>query len=232
MFVSINATAARRPAPCRRLAKGTGMGMNRFEALHALGLEEGATPEDVRLAYYGLEKAVQGGDYSGSERVQRQVDALLHRAEQARDFLLNPRNQRSSDQVRGYTSRRRDAVKVTRVEERTARLKGLEALRAHLAGYVGTHKHRRAMSIVFLLACVGVGFVFLRYLRAAPRYIAFTILGAAAIAGSTILTTSHLQVREGRGYVQELDERIEKLKRELGLLPEPDAGDTAPVSTN
>ncbi len=195
--------------------------MNRFEALNVLNLEETASEDDVKLAYYGIEKAVEETDYGEDPKVVGQVEGMLNRAREARDFLLNPRNRTSARQVRSYTDRRnKGPVKVSRTEAQTARLHGLERLRTTLVSILGNERYRRNCSIASLLGCVVVGFIILRYLRLMQlRIIAFIVLAAAAIAGSTILTNSQMQIRRLKPYVVDLDSKILDLRLDLGLDP-------------
>ncbi len=196
--------------------------MNRFEALNVLNLEETASEDDVKLAYYGIEKAVEETDYGEDPKVVGQVDGMLNRAREARDFLLNPRNRTSARQVRSYTDRRngKGPVKVSRTEAQTARLHGLERLRTTLVGILGNERYRRNCSIAALLGCIVVGFIILRYLRLMQlRIVAFIVLAAVAIAGSTILTNAQMQIRRLKPYVVALDDRILNLRLELGLDP-------------
>ena len=65
--------------------------MNRYEALNALGLEEGASEQDVRLAYYGLKKAAQTQDFSDKKQLEERIEEQLMRATECRDYLLAPR---------------------------------------------------------------------------------------------------------------------------------------------
>ena len=201
--------------------------MNRFEALHTLGLEENASDDDVRLAFYGLEKAIKAFDFSDSERIAARVEGLLGRAREAKRFLLNARNQTIARKVRAYASKQRGKLVVTPVREREARLHGLEQLRALLVSYHGDERNKRRASILTLVVCVVVGFVALRYLRGTPRVAAFAVLGAVAVGGSTVLTAAHLQVRKARAHVLELDDAIAGLRRELGLEPAEEDGYTA-----
>lgn len=193
--------------------------MNRFEALNVLGLDETASDDDVKLAYYGLEKAVSTTEYGEDPKVTGQVEGLLNRAREARSFLLNPRNKVAARQVRSYTDKRRDTpVKVSSVEEKTARLHGYERLRITLVAILGNERHRRNTSIAVLVGCIVVGFILLRYLRLMQvRIVAFIVLAAVAIAGSTILTNSQLQIRRLKPHVLALDEKILKLRKSLGL---------------
>lgn len=198
--------------------------MNRFEALHALGLEENASEEDVRLAYYGLEKAVGAFDFSDSERIDQRVKGMVEHAKESRNFLLSVRNQTVARKVRSFAAKQRGKLSVTPVEEKTARLHGLEQLRGVIVSYHSEERSKRRGSIIALLACIVVGFIGIRYLRGGPRVVAFSIIGAIAVAGSTILTASHLQVRKARAHVLELDDAIAGLRRELGLEPPEEDG--------
>lgn len=200
--------------------------MNRFEALHTLGLEENASDEDVRLACYGLEKAVKAFDFSDSERIAQRVQSLSERAKEAKGFLLSARNKTVARKVRSYASKQRGKLTVTPVQEKTARLHGLERLRAVLIAYHDEERGKRRGSILTLLVCIVVSFVTLRYLRGMPRMVVFAVLGAVAIGGSTLLTNSHLQVRKARDHVLHVDGAIAALRRELGLEPAED-GDRA-----
>lgn len=195
--------------------------MNRFEALNVLNLQETASKDDVKLAYYGIEKAVEETDYGEDPKVVGQVDGMLNRAREARDFLLNPRNRTSAQQVRSYTDRRnKGPVKVSKTEAKTAKLHGLERLRTTLVGVLGNERYRRNCSIAALLGCVVVGFIILRYLRLMQlRIVAFIVLAAVAIAGSTILTNSQMQIRRLKPYVVDLDNKIIGLRLDLGLDP-------------
>lgn len=200
--------------------------LNRFEALHVLGLDETASDEDIRLAYYGLTKAVKLDDYAASERVSHRVEALLSRAKEARDFLLSKRNQTAARMVQQYTgTKKRAKVTVSSEEEKTARLHGLETVRALLVSYLVEERSKRRSCIWALVACVVVGFVVLRYIRVMPaRVAAFTVLAGVAIAASTILTSAHGQVRTTRGYIADLDVPIRALRVELGLQPPEEDG--------
>ena len=139
--------------------------MNRFEALHALGLEENASEEDVRLAYYGLEKAVGAFDFSDSERIDQRVKGMVEHAKESRNFLLSVRNQTVARKVRSFATKQRGKLSVTPVEEKTARLHGLEQLRGVIVSYHSEERSKRRGSIIALLACIVVGFIGIRYLR-------------------------------------------------------------------
>lgn len=196
--------------------------MNRFEALHALGLEEGADDDDVKLSYYGLEKTFDIFDFSDVEALQRRVDSFLNRAKEAKKYLLNPRNKSAARQVQSYASPGASAkLCVTPLQEKTARLKGLERLRVVVCGYMGGQQERVRNSIIVLLVCIAVGFVALRYVRLMMARLAlFTVLALVAVAGSTVLTQAILTCRKVKVHIYTIDEVMKSLKVELGLAPE------------
>lgn len=194
--------------------------MNRFEALHALGLEDGASDEDVRLACYGIEKAVASFDVSGEEHLARRAEGLVDHARASKKFLLSSRSKTAARKVHEASSNRKARLSVTPAEEKSARLRGYERLRLQILSYFNGERSKRRASIMLLVACIVVSFILLRYLRGMPRVVGFTIIGAAAIAGSTILTSSHMQIKKVKPYLLDIDARILELRRELGLVPQ------------
>ena len=211
---------------------GKGTTVNRFEALNVLGLDEQASDVDIRLAYYGVQKAVESHDLSDNEHLVVRVNALRDRAKEARDFLLThgtgaPRPGSSAGPRRtggvvgaafGRKKRAPEKLSVTSDEEKKARLDGLEAVRVCLLTYRDGQASRRLTCLVVILICIVVGFIVLRYIRAMPPRIAsFSVIAVAAIAGSTGFTAAHLQCRSVKRHLLEIDETIHGLRVDLGL---------------
>ena len=203
--------------------------MNRFEALHALGLEDGASDEDVRLACYGIEKAVASFDVSGEEHLAHRAEGLVDHARASKKFLLSSRSKTAARKVHEASANRKARLSVTPTEEKTARLRGYERLRLQILSYFNGERSKRRASIILLVVCIVVSFILLRYLRGMPRVVGFTVIGAAAIAGSTILTSAHMQIKKVKPYLLDIDARILELRRALGLVPAggEEAGDGA-----
>ena len=192
--------------------------MNRFEALHALGLEEGASDEDITMALYGLEKAATQFDFSDIPPLAKRVDHCLSSARDAKKFLLNARNRSAARQVESISAARKGKVRVTALEEKQARLKGLEQLRQQVCIYLGTQQDARRNSIIVLLCCIVVGFVALRYIRLMMmRMAVFTVLAIVAVVGSSVLTRAILTIRKLKVHVLDVDDAIAKYKKDLGL---------------
>ncbi len=224
----INVHTWNEPLVCRE----KGAVVNRFEALNVLGLDEQASDTDIRMAYYGVQKAAETQDFSDNEHIAVRVNALLDRTKEARDFLLThgtgaPKPGSSSGPRRtggavgaafGRKKRAPEKLSVTSDEEKKARLDGLESLRVCLLTYRDGQASRRLTCLVIILCCIVVGFIVLRYIRAMPpRIVSFSAIAIAAIASSTGFTAAHLQCRNTKRHVLDIDERIHELRVDLGL---------------
>ena len=220
------------PVPCPGvLAEGTRV--NRYEALNALGLEEGAGEQDVRLAYYGLQKAVATQDFSDKDKLAARVEAQLARAKECRDFLLENgtgaagkagRSGGVAARVLGGRKRAPQKLEITAERDKQARLAGLERLRINLLTYRDHEASHRLTCLVAILLCVVVGFIAFRYVRVlAPRAMLLVAVCVAAIASSTGFTSAHLQCRAARRHLLDIDERIHALRVELGIEEPADA---------
>lgn len=216
------------------MSHGKGIDVNRFEALNVLGLDEQASEDDIRLAYYGLRKAIEAQDFSDNEHIAVRVNALSDRTKEARDFLLthgtgapgtsragSASGARRTGGVMGRAFSRKKApskLSVTSEEEKKARLDGLESVRVCLLTYRDGQASRRLTCLVVILICIVVGFIVLRYIRAMPpRIVSFSVIAIAAIAASTGFTASHLQCRNTKKHVMAIDEQIAELRHDLGL---------------
>lgn len=198
--------------------------MNRFEALHALGLEEGASDEDVTMALYGLEKAAAEFDFSNIPPLQRRVERTLDKAREAKRFLFNAHNKASARQVESFGQSRRPKTRVTSLVEKQARLKGLEQVRLQVRMHLSGQQDTRRSSIIALLVCIAAGFVALRYVRLMmARMAIFGVLAVVAVVGSTTLTHAILTCRKLKVHLAGLDEAIDSRKRELGIDDAPAA---------
>lgn len=199
--------------------------MNRFEALNVLNLDESATDDDVRLAYYGLDRAVKSLDFSDSERLALRITSYQDRSKEARDYLLangiGP-TKRTGGVVGGAFRRkpRREKLSITRERELEARLQGYERLRVCLLGYRDHEMSHRLTCFIVLLVCIVLGFVILRYLRMMPRAVAFGVVVVIAVAGSTGFTSAHLQCRTAKRHLLAVDDEIHQIRVALGLDPE------------
>ena len=209
--------------------------MNRFEALHALGLDETATEQDVRLAYYGIAKAVDSQDF-GEEQLAPQVKGMLNRAKQARDFLLvngtqsGQRVSAASRFAQAAKSSKPEKLSITSSEDAQARLTGFDRLRMQLLGYRDTQLSRRNMSIILIVVCIAVGFIVLRYVRAmAPRMTATVIIAIFAIIGSVTLTTAQKHCRTVNAHLLDINARMAELRVKLGIAEPLETDDRPPT---
>ena len=115
--------------------------------------------------------------------------------------------------------KKRAKLSVTSEQEKTARLNGLEKIRTVVVAHLDDRRTARNTCIAIMVACIIVSFVVLRYIRAMQmRVVIFSVIAIAAVAASTIFTTAIIGVRKSKAHVVELDGRIDKIKRELGLV--------------
>lgn len=70
--------------------------MTRAEALSALGLEEGATDEDVRLAHRDLAQMLHPDKYEGNKRLRARAEQQMRSINEARSVLLGSRRNASA----------------------------------------------------------------------------------------------------------------------------------------
>lgn len=70
--------------------------MTRAEALSALGLEEGATAEDVRLAHRELAQMLHPDKYEGNKRLRARAEQQMRSINEARSVLLGSRRRASA----------------------------------------------------------------------------------------------------------------------------------------
>jgi hypothetical protein len=193
--------------------------MNRFEALHALGLEEGASDDDIKMALYGIEKSAANFDFSDVEPLARRVERAVSNAGDAKKFMLNSRNRASANQVLSFKDKpSKEKLRVTPLEQKRALLSGTEFIRRQVCIYLGTQQDARRGAIIALLACVAVGFVLLRYVRVLMARIGlFAVVAVVAVAGSTVLTRAILTIRKVKAHLALIDEVIEGYRHDLGL---------------
>lgn len=205
-----------------------GEAVNRFEALNILDLDETATEQDIRLAYYGIEKAVATQNFDQDEKFGPRVNGFLDHAREARDFLLENGATKGSKTQKSFSQAFRDAsdptekkktgkLRVSAQDDAWARLSGLQALRVFVLSYRDHETSLRNQSIGVLIACIIVSFIMLRYLRGMPRIAVVSVLVIIAAVGSATLTTSQRQCRTARTYVMDIDSRIHVLKDKLGI---------------
>ena len=215
-------------APTTEPMPREGVQVNRFEALHILDLDETATDEDVRLAYYGIDKALRSQAFDENERLWPRVRGFGDHAREARDFLLangaKAAGGAGAAMGRAFraTKKRGERLRVSAEDEAWARLSGLQSLRAFVLSYRDGQLSTRRTALMVLAACVVASFFALRFLRGMPRIVGFCVLAVVAVAGSTALTTSMRQCAYVRDVVDAMDRDILRLRVRLGIAEEPD----------
>ena len=123
--------------------------MNRTEALHILGLDDGATADDIKIAYRETVQILHPDKFAGNEKLQNRATEQFKRLQEAYDLLSTStgggrggRSAGSTGAAAGSTGSRaarswtevEDGVEVEYLTEAEikARLAGIAAARAQL----------------------------------------------------------------------------------------------------
>lgn len=199
--------------------------MNRYEAVNALDLGQSPTQREIRLAYYGIDKAVRTQDFQGEEKLSARVLGLRSHAREARDYLLSGGSgSMGADGILGRVGRGKpkgETIKVSAQEDARARLTGLDIVRRCIASYREDQVGRVRGSLMAFLLCVVVGFVCVRFLRAMPRVAVMLVLVAVIVAASVVLTGAQHESRAARAHLLSIDDLMHGLKVSLGI-PDPE----------
>lgn len=122
--------------------------MNRNEALHILGLDDDAKPEDIKVAYRETVQILHPDKFAGNEKLQSRATEQFKRLQEAYDLLTSQSGRRgargrsgsgssggsaSGSPARSWTTTENgEEVEYLTVAEIKARLAGIAAARAQL----------------------------------------------------------------------------------------------------
>ena len=195
--------------------------LNKYEALRALDLDETANEQDVRLAYYGIDKAISSQSFEDEGKVTTLVDTFKAYSLDARDFLLaNGVDADGNDGMVDRVFRRKvktEKLKVSAADDAWARLSGFDLLRGRLLSMRENELSKIRSCIVALVLCVVVSFITIRFLRATPRFVVEGVLLAIIIFASVVLTDAQKWSKIVKAHVTDIDDRAHALKEKLGI---------------
>lgn len=201
-----------------------GDSVNRYEALHALGLDETATERDVRLAAYGIEKALASQTFQGEDKLCRAFEAIGRHCQEARAYLLtHKKSVKGDDGLLGSVFKKKvpeSKLSISAEESAGACIKGYQLVQIRMISMREHHLSRVRSCVPALLLCIVVGFIMIRYLRGTPRYAVGCLLLAVIICVSVVLTDSSRQIRAIRRHFLDMDQKIQELGVRYGLVPE------------
>ena len=173
--------------------------MNRNEALRVLGLDEDATPEEVKAAYKEMAQILHPDRFASNKKLQDRATEQFKNLQEAYDLLTSgPASAKAAGKAgpgRGGAARNPTA------REYEARMAGLAAARAQLVAQRDTLLDERRNALIFL----GIGAVLCVFLH---NYTVVVALGSTAVIWG-IVRTANIQ-----STLRTLDEHIRQIAQE------------------
>lgn len=169
--------------------------MNRTEALRMLGLDEGATDEDIKTAYREMAQILHPDRFASNKKLQDRATEQFKNLQQAYDYLTRHGGAGKSSRTRAHSH-------TSSVE---AKLAGVQAARTELTRQKDLVLDERRNGVIMLVAGGLVAFVLRRLVPVA------SIASAVAVWGV-------VQVISSQKTVDTIDEHLARLKKEQSEL--------------
>ena len=199
-------------------------GMNRTEALHILGLDDDATPDDIKIAYRETVQILHPDKFAGNDKLQNRATEQFKRLQEAYELLTSSGGGRGSRggsgrAASGASSRTsagtarawtevEDGVEIEYLTEAEirARLAGIAAARAQLVAQRDTVSDERRNGLA--MAAIGAVATLLTIRRP------FGILGAIAAVAGTATVWGIIQFIGAQRNLSTLNEHLAQLTEE------------------
>lgn len=195
------------------------LSMNRNEALHILGLDDDATPDDIKIAYRETVQILHPDKFAGNEKLQRRATEQFKRLQEAYDLLTSSTaarsrgaasscdNSRGEGEARSWTTvEDGEEVEYLTEAEVKARLAGIAAARAQLVAQRDAVSDERRGGII--MTAIGAVVALLTVRRA------YGVLGIVAAIATTAAVWGIVQAVGAQRNLNTLNEHLEKLTEE------------------
>lgn len=169
--------------------------MNRTEALRMLGLDEGATDEDVKTAYREMAQILHPDRFASNKKLQDRATEQFKNLQQAYDYLTK----------RGRADGSSRSGARPHASTADAKLAGIQAARTELTRQKDLVLDERRNGVVMLVAGGLIAFALRRLVPVA------SIASAVAVWGV-------VQVISSQRTVDTIDEHLARLKKEQSEL--------------
>ncbi len=175
--------------------------MNRIEALRILGLDEDATPEDIRAAYKETVQILHPDKFASNKKLQHRATEQFKNLQEAYEYLTSGKrsNRRSSG---GAQSSSRSAAS----SSADARLAGIAAARTQLVAQRDVVYDERRNG----LAMAVIGGLIALFCARRP----FGLFGVIAAIASTAAVWGIVQVVSSQRSITILNDHIAELNEE------------------
>lgn len=192
--------------------------MNRTEALRILGLDDDASPEDIKAAYKETAQILHPDRFVANKKLQDRATEQFKNLQEAYEYLTKGRGSRTT--ARGSSSGRSSRA-YTPASNLEARLAGIAAARTQLVHQRDVVYDERRNGI----AMVGIGGVVALLTGRRP----FGLFGIVAAIASAVAVWGVVQIISAQRTIATLDEHLADLKEEQRRLAE-ELGDLDPDS--
>lgn len=184
--------------------------MNRTEALRILGLDDDATPEDVKTAYKETVQILHPDRFASNKKLQDRATEQFKNLQEAYDYLTSGKGSRTSARdPRAAAERARSYTSSNQVE---ARMAGVAAARTQLVKQRDVALDERRNGI----AMTAIGGIVALISGRRP----FGLLGIVAAIASAAAVWGIVQVVSSQRTIATLNEHIAELNKEERRLAE------------
>lgn len=180
--------------------------MNRTEALRILGLDEDATPEDIKSAYKETAQILHPDRFASNKKLQDRATEQFKNLQEAYEYLTSGRGARGS---RGSAGASRASTAASTLE---ARMAGIAAARTQLVKQRDVVYDERRNGI----AMTAIGPIVALLAGRRP----FGILGIVAAIASAAAVWGIVQIVSSQRTISTLNEHIDELNKEERRLGE------------
>lgn len=185
--------------------------MNRIDALRILGLNEGATQDDIKAAWRESAQILHPDRFAGNKKLQDRATEQFKTLQEAYDFLTkgkgSNRKRTASDKSAGesHAGGYQGSSRYT-----DAQIAGIVAARTQLVKQRDAVADERRLGLILLAAGGLVAFATLRR--------PYGLFGVLAALGSAAAVWGAVQAINSIKTIGMLDERIAELKKEEARL--------------
>lgn len=179
--------------------------MDRDEALRFMGLEEGASAEEINVAYREMSQILHPDRYTGNDRLSARATEQFKRLGEARDVLLKGGGQSSSARPSSthYDSRK---------AQLNARIIGIQTARESIVALRDMEEDQRRNGLILMIVGLILVVVGHRFV------IADALGGTMAVWGIVKLTSTIMTIRAYDDRLSELDDEKKACVNELEKL--------------
>lgn len=178
--------------------------MNRLEALRTLGLDEDATPDDIKNAYRETAQILHPDRFATNKKLQARATEQFKNLQEAYEFLVSGKGPRSRDASRPQGSS----------SSADARLAGIAAARTQLVKQRDVALDERRNGIG--MAVVGAIVALLAGRRPFGLFgVVAAIASAAAVWGIVQVVSSQRSINTLTDHINDLNKEERRIAREM-----------------